>query len=105
MTVNSRAHDVSISQGENWSGQGMQWFVLCKPAPSDGFDTPWCVDTFVIACVSCCCWRFLVLAGWFEHVYNYVAVEPISEADAEGKHFVDPYTFSLKFYKPAHGSY
>lgn len=46
-----------------------------------------------------------VLAGWFEHVYAYVAVEPISEADAEGKHFVDPYTFSMKFYKPAHGSY
>jgi hypothetical protein len=31
---------------------------------------------------------------------------PITEFDAEGKHVVDPYTFSLKFYKSGReGSY
>jgi hypothetical protein len=32
-------------------------------------------------------------------------VQPITEFDAEGKHVIDPYTYSLKFYKPAPGSY
>lgn len=56
----------------------------------------------------CCCWLLpppLLPAGWFEYTYDYVAGEAIREADAEGKHVVDPYTYSLKFYKPAEGSY
>lgn len=53
-------------------------------------------------------------AGWFEYVYNWddplnaagkPEALPITEFDAEGKHVIDPFTYSLKFYKPAHGSY
>jgi hypothetical protein len=54
-------------------------------------------------CVAVC------FAGWFEYVYDWFdpleGPMPITEFDAEGKHVIDPYTYSLKFYKPAHGSY
>ncbi len=50
-------------------------------------------------------------AGWFEFIWDYTLQKTtddkpviISEADAEGKHVVDPYTYSLKFYKPSAGS-
>lgn len=33
-------------------------------------------------------------------MYGYIMGDPISEGDAEGKHIVDPLTYSLKFYKP-----
>jgi len=39
--------------------------------------------------------------GWFEYAYDYTEGEPISEADAEGKHIIDPFTYSTKFYKPS----
>lgn len=40
-----------------------------------------------------------VSQGWFEYVFDYFEGDAISEADAEGKHVVDPYTYDLKFYK------
>jgi len=36
----------------------------------------------------------------FEYVFDYVEGEPITEADAEGKHIIDPYTYATKFYRP-----
>jgi hypothetical protein len=48
-------------------------------------------------CVLLC----LFAAGWFEYVFDYEAALPITEYDAEGKHVIDPFTYALKFYKPA----
>lgn len=39
--------------------------------------------------------------GWYEYVYAYEDQEPVTEAEAEGKHIIDPYTHALKFYKPS----
>jgi hypothetical protein len=47
----------------------------------------------------------VLAAGWFEYVEDYIATTPITEYDAEGKHIVDPFTYSLKFYKPSQSSY
>ena len=33
-------------------------------------------------------------------VYDYTEYDPITDAEAEGKHVVDPYTYDLKFFKP-----
>jgi hypothetical protein len=44
-------------------------------------------------------------AGWFEFVSDYLDLGAISEADAAGKHVINPHTFALELFKPEHASY
>lgn len=43
--------------------------------------------------------------GWFEFVSDYLDLGAISEADAAGKHVINPHTFALELFKPEHASY
>lgn len=66
----------------------------------------WHMHCFVtcLACYCRCC-SFCLLVGWFEFVSDYLDFGPISEADAAGKHVINPHTFALELFKPVHDSY
>jgi hypothetical protein len=70
--------------------------IHCRPAPHA---TRGVTESFAATFFIC------FAAGWFEYTTAYIAFGPISEYESEGKHVVDPYTFSLKLYKSGRGSY